>query len=468
MKIETCPIQGMMVIHLDLHEDARGWFKENWQESKLADLGFSGFRPVQNNISFNAEVGVTRGLHAEPWDKYVSVATGSVFGAWCDLREGSATFGATFTLTITPEIAVFVPRGVANGFQALEPTAYTYLVNDHWSPDAHYSFVNLADPTLGISWPIPLDQATLSEKDLVHPPLASAIPVPAKKMLITGGNGQLGQALKKVFPHAEICSRAELDITADITEARRWADYSVIINAAAYTAVDAAETDSATAWRTNAEAPARLAAIAARYGITLVHISSDYVFDGTHPVHTEHEPFTPLSVYGQSKAAGDTAVSVAPQHYVVRTSWVVGEGKNFVSTMASLAARGVSPQVVDDQLGRLTFTDDLAAGIQFLLDNHAPYGVYNLSNSGEVVSWAQIAQRVFELAGRSASDVQPLSTAEYFADAVTAAPRPQHSALDLSKITELGFSPRDWQDVLAHYYARYCSRDYAAPDTKEI
>lgn len=101
----------------------------------------------------------------------------------------------------------------------------------------------------------------------------------------------------------------------------------MIINAAAYTAVDAAETDSATAWRTNAEAPARLAAIAARYGITLVHISSDYVFDGTHPVHTEHEPFTPLSVYGQSKAAGDTAVSVAPQHYVVRTSWVVGEGK---------------------------------------------------------------------------------------------------------------------------------------------
>ncbi|ARU45414.1 dTDP-4-dehydrorhamnose reductase [Corynebacterium silvaticum] len=468
MKIETCSIQGMMVIHLDLHEDSRGWFKENWQESKLADLGFSGFRPVQNNISFNAEVGVTRGLHAEPWDKYVSVATGSVFGAWCDLREGSATFGATFTLTITPEIAVFVPRGVANGFQALESTAYTYLVNDHWSPDAHYSFVNLADPALNISWPIPLDHATLSDKDMAHPPLTEATPVPPKKMLITGGNGQLGQALKKVFPHAEVCSRAELDITSDITEARRWADYSVIINAAAYTAVDTAETDSAAAWRTNAEAPARLAAIAARYGITLVHISSDYVFDGTCPIHDEHEPFSPLSVYGQSKAAGDTAVSVAPQHYVVRTSWVVGEGKNFVSTMASLAARGVSPQVVDDQLGRLTFTDDLAAGIQFLLDNHAPYGVYNLSNSGEVVSWAQVAQRVFELAGRSASDVQPLSTAEYFADTVTAAPRPQYSALDLSKITKLGFSPRDWQDVLAHYYARYCSQYCATSDAKEI
>ncbi|MEY6447523.1 dTDP-4-dehydrorhamnose reductase [Corynebacterium pseudotuberculosis] len=451
MNIETCPIQGMMVIHLDLHEDSRGWFKENWQEAKLAGLGFTGFRPVQNNISFNAEAGVTRGLHAEPWDKYVSVATGSVFGAWCDLREGSATFGATFTITITPETAVFVPRGVANGFQALEATAYTYLVNDHWAPDAHYSFVNLADPALNISWPIPLDQATLSKKDTTHPPLASAVPVPPKKVLVTGANGQLGRALKKVFPHAEFCSRTDLDITTDITEARRWANYSVIINAAAYTAVDAAETDSTAAWRTNAEAPARLAAIAARYGITLVHLSSDYVFDGEFPVHSEQEPFSPLNVYGQSKAAGDTAVSVAPQHYVVRTSWVVGEGNNFVSTMLSLAARGISPRVVNDQLGRLTFTEDLAAGIRFLLDNHAPYGVYNLSNSGEIVSWAQLAQRVFTLAGRSASDVQPVSTTEYFAGKAPAAPRPRHSALDLGKITGLGFTPRDWQDALASY-----------------
>jgi len=121
-----------------------------------ANLGLPDFAPVQNNVSFNVRRGATRGIHAEPWDKMVSVATGRIFGAWVDLRAGES-FGRVVTLEMGPETAVFVPRGVGNSYQTLEDaTSYSYLVNDHWSPDARssYTFVNLADPSLAIPWPI--------------------------------------------------------------------------------------------------------------------------------------------------------------------------------------------------------------------------------------------------------------------------------------------------------------------------
>ncbi|MDF2829667.1 MAG: dTDP-4-dehydrorhamnose reductase, partial [Mycobacterium sp.] len=154
------------VLDLPVHGDSRGWFKENWQREKMTASGIDlpDFGPVQNNISFNDAVGTTRGIHAEPWDKYVSVATGRIFGAWVDLREGP-TFGAAYTTELDPSRAIFVPRGVGNSYQTLEPdTAYTYLVNDHWSPDATYTFLNLADETAAIKWPIPLDQVEISAK----------------------------------------------------------------------------------------------------------------------------------------------------------------------------------------------------------------------------------------------------------------------------------------------------------------
>ena len=168
-----------------------------------------------------------------------------------------------------------------------------------------------------------------------------------------------------------------------------------------------------------------------------MHVSSDYVFDGTAEEHTEDEPFSPLGVYGQTKAAGDALVATWEQHYIVRTSWVVGEGKNFVATMAMLADKGVSPSVVDDQYGRLTFTQDLAAAIAHLLTSGAPYGTYNVTNSGPVQSWADIAADVFELRGRSRDDVTRVSTEQYAAGKEMA-PRPTHSALDLAKITAVG------------------------------
>ena len=116
LAVTETPIPGLVVFDLPVHGDARGWFKENWQREKMTALGLPDFGPVQNNISFNDAVGTTRGIHAEPWDKWVSVATGRIFGAWVDLREGP-TFGAVYTTELDPSKAIFVPRGVGNSYQ---------------------------------------------------------------------------------------------------------------------------------------------------------------------------------------------------------------------------------------------------------------------------------------------------------------------------------------------------------------
>ncbi|HVS78672.1 MAG TPA: dTDP-4-dehydrorhamnose 3,5-epimerase [Candidatus Saccharimonadales bacterium] len=177
LAVRETPIPGLYVIDLVLHGDKRGWFKENYQKEKMEALGLPKFEIVQNNFSYNQEKGVTRGLHAEPWEKFISLANGRVFGAWVDLRAGES-FGKVFTVEITPDKAVFVPRGVANGYQTLEENiTYTYLVNAHWSPDAKYSAVNLFDPTLKIDWPINKDQAIVSEKDAANPMLADVKPM---------------------------------------------------------------------------------------------------------------------------------------------------------------------------------------------------------------------------------------------------------------------------------------------------
>jgi dTDP-4-dehydrorhamnose 3,5-epimerase len=177
LAVRETEIPGFYEVDLVVHGDNRGWFKENYQKEKMEALGLPKFEIVQNNFSFNQEVGVTRGLHAEPWEKFISVANGKIFGAWVDLRKGPS-FGKVHTMEITPDKAVFVPRGVANGYQALEPNiTYTYLVNDHWSPETKYTFVNLFDPAVGINWPIPKDKATISDKDAAHPMLKDVIPM---------------------------------------------------------------------------------------------------------------------------------------------------------------------------------------------------------------------------------------------------------------------------------------------------
>ncbi len=469
LEIRETPIEGLLVAELPVHGDSRGWFKENWQRAKMCALGAPDLAWVQNNISFNAERGVTRGVHAEPWDKWISVATGRIFGAWVDLREGSATYGATYCCEVDPSRAVFTPRGVGNSFQALEDgTAYTYLVNAHWSAELKktYTFVNLADPTLGIEWPIPLEEATLSEADKHHPMLADVVPMAPKRTLVTGCNGQLGRAVRALAEERgcakdfDFCDIDAFDMSDPAAYGKLdWSLYGTVINCGAYTAVDAAETPEGRriAWAANATGPALLARTCAEHGITLVHISSDYVFDGTRELHNEGEAMSPLSVYGQSKAAGDIAVAGCPRHYIMRSSWVIGDGKNFVKTMCMLSDKVAAGDlervtVVDDQLGRLTFTRDMAAAIFHVLDTGAPHGTYDCTGSGAVKSWADIARACFEAKNGNGDKVVPVSTADYYASAEgPIAPRPHFSTLNLSKLEAAGFCMPNWEQELEEY-----------------
>ncbi|MDB5161258.1 MAG: dTDP-4-dehydrorhamnose reductase [Candidatus Saccharibacteria bacterium] len=273
------------------------------------------------------------------------------------------------------------------------------------------------------------------------------------KFLITGANGQLGLALRAKYPDAKTTDQTQMDITdSNAVSTFDWSNVTTILNAAAYTDVDGAETPEGrvAAWKINAQGPSNLAKIARERDILLIHLSSDYVFDGTQSPHLESEAPSPLSSYGASKAAGDMIVGVIPKYCLIRASWIIGEGKNFVRTMLELGKQGVAPTVVHDQIGRLTFTSELVNAIDHLLKTNAAYGTYNVSNEGDPCSWADITRTIFKEANYDLF-VTNATTAEYFAGKNGVAVRPLNSVLDLSKIKSTGFNSRNWHDDLKQY-----------------
>jgi dTDP-4-dehydrorhamnose reductase len=277
--------------------------------------------------------------------------------------------------------------------------------------------------------------------------------------VITGAGGQLAGALRLRFPDARLADSAALDISSvDDVERFDWHGVSTIINAAAYTKVDECETPEGMvkAWLVNSQGVANLAAVARRRDLTLVHVSSDYVFnriDG--PPCTEDEPIRPESTYGASKAAGELAARSVTKHYVVRTSWMYHPcARNFVATMLALAKARTEVSVVNDQLGRPTHAGDLAEVLADLLSGEAPFGVYHVQNDGPVVSWAEFAATIFITAGLS-TRVIGISSEEYRAQVGRSepgrlvAPRPRYSALSLDKLAGLGLRVPSWPDSLA-------------------
>jgi dTDP-4-dehydrorhamnose 3,5-epimerase len=176
----TTDIPGLLIFDVNYVGDDRGYFQEKYQKAKLVEAGMpEAFNVVQNSLSYNKKAGVTRGFHAEPWDKYISVVTGKVFSAYVDLRDGDS-FGKIVTIEITPNVTVFLPQGIANSFQTLEDdTFYLYSVNAHWSADNYekYCFVNLGDESLKVEWPISLDNAIVNDRDRNHPLLKDITPM---------------------------------------------------------------------------------------------------------------------------------------------------------------------------------------------------------------------------------------------------------------------------------------------------
>ena len=276
-----------------------------------------------------------------------------------------------------------------------------------------------------------------------------------KKILVTGANGQLGQSLQKLSQKEKAFQFLFTDSeTLDITNKEEVLNFfwqnepDVCINAAAYTAVDLAETDTEKAFLVNADGTENLALACAEYNAQFIHVSTDYVFDGTNNLEYTEEDFTnPLGVYGASKLAGEElALEANPCAIILRTSWVYSEfGKNFVKTMLSLFATKEELNVVADQYGQPTNATDLAEAILTIVktEKKTP-GIFNFSNEGKI-SWYDFAQKIAELSV-SKIKINPIVTSQY----PTPAKRPQNSTLDLSKIkSTYHINIKPWEESLA-------------------
>jgi len=280
---------------------------------------------------------------------------------------------------------------------------------------------------------------------------------------VIGSGGQVGSDLCRLLaadPRLQATAgltRAECDITdparvrAVIRDQARPAKVQgglTVVNTAAWTDVDGAETDEAGAYAVNATGPAHLAAACAETGAALIHLSTDYVFDGTADKPYEVEDQTgPVSAYGRTKLAGEQAVlELCPSAYVVRTAWVYGAvGKNFVKTMARLARERDGLTVVDDQRGSPTWSADLAAGLIELTLSGAQPGVYHYTNAGDT-TWFDFARSIMEQIGQDPAKVAPTTTAAF----VRPAPRPAYSVLSARRWIDAGLTPpRPWRDALA-------------------
>ncbi len=176
-RVTETDLKGLFVIDLVVNADSRGSFREAYQAAKVEALGLPKLGPIQWNISENLRPGIVRGIHAEPWDKYIHVVAGEVFAAIVDLRPESSTFGQHRTFTLNQSSALFVSRGFGNAYQVLKaPCAYGYLVNAHWQPGTTYPAINYADPDLNIAWPLPIRPDDVSDKDKKSPTLKEAFP----------------------------------------------------------------------------------------------------------------------------------------------------------------------------------------------------------------------------------------------------------------------------------------------------
>jgi dTDP-4-dehydrorhamnose reductase len=275
-------------------------------------------------------------------------------------------------------------------------------------------------------------------------------------VLVIGRSGQLARHLHDRLSQAVFLSRAELDLSISGVEQRVLEQRpSLVINAAAYTQVDRAESEPEVAWRVNVDGAAAIARAAAQLKVPLIHVSTDYVFDGSRrtPYH-ENDPVRPLSVYGRTKLAGELAImDRCPSHWIVRTSWVFSEfGSNFVKTMLRLASERSELRVVDDQFGRPTYAGDLADLIVRLSERLAEGtrvrpGTYHVGG-GDVVSWREFADAIFAEACNLGLLARPpivrgIATAEYPAPAT----RPPRAVLAPSRalLRALAARPPDWR-----------------------
>ena len=274
------------------------------------------------------------------------------------------------------------------------------------------------------------------------------------RILLTGAGGMLGHDLVAAFSDVDLDARTrgELDVTDAEAVTRAVEGIDVVINAAAYTKVDDAETERDVAFAINAEGPRNVARACKAHGATLIHVSTDYVFDGTTTTpYPEDTPRNPVSAYGQSKAAGEEAIETEHPDgsIIIRTAWLYGQhGPNFPRTMLRLAHTHESVNVVADQVGQPTWTKDLAGWIRLLVNSDIQSGVFHGTNSGQT-SWFDFAKEVYRLGGLDPARIQPTTSDEF----PRPAPRPAWSVLGHDSWGKAGLpEPRDWREALTEAF----------------
>ena len=478
-KIET-NLKDCYILEPKRFGDERGYF-ESVTKEQLEELGFNGFSQISNSQS---DKGIVRGLHfqKDPYcqAKVVRCHRGAVIDVVVDMRKDSPTYGQSTAVELTPENGrlLYVPRGFAHGYVALEDKSlFEYYVDNTYMPRKEDGIL-WNDPALQIDWDEILKKCgvtepVLSSKDQVRKPLEENTTVfkrEPKRYLITGFKGQLGYDIAR-----ELDARGEheylaldideMDITnrEQVMKTVKTYKPDVIFHCAAWTAVDKAEEEAneKKVYDINVKGTKNLTDASIEVGAKMVYMSTDYVFDGTKEgLYTEEDQVNPRSVYGTTKFLGEQEVRRNPNHFITRISWVFGiNGNNFIKTMLKLSDKYQQLTVVNDQIGSPTYTVDLAKLLVEMVQTDK-YGTYNVNNEG-YVTWADFAKYIMESNGKT-TEIIPVTTEEYYAPQykkaeedgrkLVIAYRPHNSKLDKSKLEEAGFAKLpSWQDATDRY-----------------
>ncbi len=462
-------IPGVLILEPDTRGDGRGWFRETYSARDFAALGILD-EFVQDNHSYSAKAGTLRGLHfqLEPsaQAKLIRCARGRVRNLAVDLRRGSPSYRRWFATELSAENGrmLYLPAGLANGFVSLcDDTELLYKVSAYYEPALDRS-VRWDDPAIGADWlggadlgagtgMVPPGGFILSDKDRNAPLLDRSDANFSIRALVTGSGGRLGRAvlerLAALGIRAAGMARADADlrdtkaVKAFILNARP----DLVVHCAAYTDVDGAESDRETCRAVNVEGTRAVAEAAATLDAAMAYISTDYVFPGRgrEPYAEDDQP-EPLNWYGATKLEGERVVrSLVPRHFIARTSWLYGGGRDFPRAILDAAKAGRALRVVDDQLGAPSYAPDVARALCDLAQMDR-YGSYHIVNEG-FCSRYELARELCSLAGL-AVPVEPVGSAGY----PGAARRPLNSRLASSALAAAGVAPLPgWKEALARY-----------------
>ena len=462
-------LEGCYIIEEYRFGDTRGYFT-SVTSAQLEGLGFKKFHQKSESLSAKGSV---RGMHFqyEPYcqSKLVHCSKGRVLDVLVDLRKDSPTYKEYTYVELSPENGrmIFVPRGFAHGFVALEDdSTFDYMVDNKYYPRLEGGIM-WNDPEINIPWDkifkkYGIKEPLLSEKDQKYKTLSEtniSFTKEPKKYLVTGVNGQLGHDIVK-----ELNERGEFDILAidreemDITDKDQVMKIvksykpDIIFHCAAWTAVDKAEEMKEACEAVNTQGTKNISEASIDVGAKLVYISTDYIFDGTKKdKYKEDDKANPKNVYGKTKYEGEEAARKNPKHFIPRITWVFGiNGNNFLKTILKLSDKYDELSVVDDQVGSPTYTVDLAK-LLVEMAHTEKYGTYHVNNDG-YCSLAEFAKYIVESNGKK-TKIKTVTTDEYYAgkDLSKIADRPRNSQFDRSKLEKEFYKLPSWQDAVDRY-----------------